>query len=176
MSAASDALGTAMDAAILALSSTDKAVALKCWQAIALPLLNPGAVGVASPTPAWIKVTKAYTDFSAAATNNNITIYTLPAGGVIHAVKTKHSVSFAGGLIATYTISTGIAGNLSKYAVSFDIFQATGALVYQLSTTVSGESQSATTAIKAEAISTGANLNAATGGTVDIWLLVSVAA
>jgi len=175
MSTQSDALGTAMDAAITALSASDQAIALKCWQAIALPIIDPGASGVTTSSPTWKKITKTYADFSTAAPNRNIVIYTLPAGGVIHMVKTKHSVAFSGGAIATYTVSVGITGTLTKYATAFDVFQAVGGTVYQLSSLVGGESQSTNASIRAEAICTGANLNAATTGSVDFWILASVA-
>lgn len=130
---------------------------------------------VNSSVPRWIKVTKSYTDFSTAATTNNIEVYSLPAGGIIHAVKIKHSTPFTGGAISAYTISVGITGTLNKYANAFNVFQAAGGTVFQLSTTVGSEDHGSATSIKAAAASTSANLNAATAGSVDIWLLVSVA-
>ena len=74
--------------------------------------------------PRWIKVTKTYTDLAAASLTNNIEVYSLPAGNVIHATKLKHSASFTGGTIASYTLSVGITGNLVKYLMAFDVFQA----------------------------------------------------
>jgi len=156
---------------------------------ITLALHNPGAneyVGIATApeVPKWVKVTKTYADFSTASTTNTVTVYTLPAGGVVLAVKVKHSASFTGGAITAYSLnSIGVTGATSKYfAAPFSIFQATGATVGKYCTTSSGpaglqdiDSQTATTNVIASVSSTGANLSAATAGSVDVWLLVSVA-
>jgi hypothetical protein len=119
----------------------------------------------------WIKVTKTFSDFSAAAVTNNITIYSLPAKGVIHNVQLVPTVAFSGGLIATYTISVGIAGTLAKYAVATNVF--TGFSLPAISVLPGIESTSGATDIKAAAISTVGNLNAAVAGSIDIYLFVS---
>jgi hypothetical protein len=126
--------------------------------------------------PVWVKITKTFTDFSAAALTSSINGYVLPAGGILHAVKVKHSASFTGGSISAYTVSVGISGNETKYAPVFDVFQATSATAYLLGSTLGGESHTATTNIVFQATSTGGNLDQASQGSVDIWLLVSVAA
>ncbi len=124
--------------------------------------------------PTWLKVgTRSFTDFSAAATTSTITMFSLVPGGVIQAVKIKHSAAFGGGAIATYTVSVGISGTLAKYATAFDVFQAASGTALQLSSTVGTESHTAEVAITATATSSGANLNAATVGTLDVWALVS---
>lgn len=119
----------------------------------------------------WRKYTLAYSAFSTAGLTNSIDLFTLPAGGTILAVKMKHSASFIGGAIATYTISVGITGTLAKYLAAFNVFQATGATVQSHGATIGGESHTASTLIKATATSTGANLSAATAGSVDVWVL-----
>lgn len=123
-------------------------------------------------TAQWKKVTKVYTDFSTAGVTNNIEIYLLPAKGVIHAVLVSPTVAFAGGLIATYTISVGIAGTLAKYAPATNAF--TGFTLPVISVITGIESLSGTTSIKASAISTVGNLSAATAGSVDFYLLISL--
>jgi len=122
-------------------------------------------------TPTWIKITKDYTDFAVAALTNDIEIYTLPAQGVIHAVQVYAPTKFAGGLIATYTISVGIVGNLVKYQAAANVFTAAG--VPAITTTTGVESMTSPTSIRASSISTVGNLNAATDGEVEIYLLVS---
>jgi hypothetical protein len=120
----------------------------------------------------WIKITKTYTDFSTAGLTNTISIYTLPAKGVVHGVQLNPSVAFSGGLIATYTISVGITGNNVKYQAATNVF--TGAsFTVNTSALMFVENIGGTTTINATAISTVGNLNAATAGSVDIWLLVS---
>lgn len=139
---------------------------------IAQPL---GDIGIDLSVPRWRKFTFDYTDLAAAATANDIELYSLPAGGIIHAVKIKHSTAFSGGTLSAYTVSVGIAGNLTKYASAFDVFQAVGNTTFQLSNSFGSENHGAATSIRIEATSVGDDLDNATAGEVDVWLLVSVA-
>jgi hypothetical protein len=122
--------------------------------------------------PKWFKVTKTFADFSAAALVNSISINTLPIKGVIHNIQINPRIVFSGGLIATYTISVGILGTLAKYAIATNVF--TGAALPAISVLPGVESVNSTASILATAISTVGNLDAATQGTVDIWLLLSI--
>lgn len=125
--------------------------------------------------PRWRKYTVDYDDIQEAALTAQATLFQLPAGGVIHAVKIKHSTAFAGTGISAVTASVGVSSDSDKYAVAFDILQATGNEVLQLSTTAGAETHdSGGTAILAEFVSTGANLEELTAGSVDIWVLYSV--
>lgn len=134
-----------------------------------------GAADPLSAFPQWVKVSKTYSDLAAAALSNSITLLTLPAGGVVHAVKLKHSTAFAGGAIATYTVEVGPATDTDKYAPPLDVFQAIGASVYELAGILGGESHTGTTVIQLTARATGANLDQASAGAVDVWVLYSVA-
>lgn len=127
-----------------------------------------------SATPSWIKITKAYTDFSAAALTNDISIYTLPIKGYIHDVKVIPATAFSGGLIAAYTISVGIASSLAKYAVAVNTFTGNTSTNLVHAPIAGLESTSGTTDIRAAAISVTGLLNAATAGSVNIYLLVSI--
>lgn len=135
---------------------------------------SPGVFDL-SGSAGWVKVGSALgpSTFAAAALTNNVNLFTLAAGQVIQGIKIKHSVSFSGGAIASYTVSVGVSGNNAKYASAFDVFQAVAAGAYELSSNFGGEAGA--TQITATATSTGANLNAATAGSVDIWALLSVA-
>lgn len=126
--------------------------------------------------PIWRKYTVAYTDLQTAATTNNGTLFSLGAGEIIHATKTKHSTAFVGASITALTISVGITGTLAKYSAAYDVVPAVSATAYQLSTTIGSESHTAATAIKWAAVATGANLSVLSAGSVDIWVLVSKAA
>lgn len=138
---------------------------------------NPNLLisGSASSIPQWIKITKTYTDFSTAGLTNDIEIYSLPAKGIIHSAIIKHSILFTGGAISTYTASVGITGTLAKYSVAFDIKQAVSDTAFELGTAVvpTLENFGAVTSIRGAVISTVGNLNAATQGSVDFYLLVS---
>lgn len=132
------------------------------------------AVPVAGTYPSWIKITKTYSDLAAASTTNNIEVYSLPASSVIHNVVVKHTVAFAGGGISAYTVSVGITSTLDKYALAFNVFQAVAATTLALALLPGMENiGGSATSIRLAATSTSANLNAATQGSVDVWLLVS---
>lgn len=136
--------------------------------------LDPSAIGA---VPIWVKVGNglSHTAFQTAATTLSITLFTLAAAGLIHAVKIKHSTAFGGGAITAYTLSVGIAGTVAKYATAFDVFQAVSNTAFQTSSVLGSENNGAGTAILVTATSTTANLNASTSGIVDIWALLSKA-
>lgn len=128
-------------------------------------------------SPEWISFTIPYTSIQTAALTNSITLYSMPAKGVIQAVKQKHSTAFTGGAIATCTSSIGISGTLAKYAAAFNIFQAPAdtAAAKQITGTIGIESDVTSTNILLTATSTVANLSALTQGSLTVSLLVSVA-
>lgn len=124
----------------------------------------------------WVKVaTLSFSAFSAAALANSIALFVLPAGGVIHGIKIKHTVAFAGPSISAYSISVGIAGSNAKYASAFDVLQAVASNAFQLSDNFIAEDDVSTTQVTATATSVGANLSAANAGAVNIWALLSTA-
>jgi hypothetical protein len=125
--------------------------------------------------PEWKCVTRDYTYFQAASTTKTSTIFTLPPNGIIHNIKIKHKIAFAGTSISACTVSVGIAGSATKYAHALDILQAVSATAYSIHDGVQSESCSASTAIIATATSTGANLSALSAGVVQFWINWSVA-
>lgn len=135
---------------------------------------DPTQIGA---VPVWVKVGVAlsHVAFQTAGTTNSINLFLLPAGGVIHATKIKHSTAFAGTAITAYTISIGISGTVAKYGSAFDVFQAVSNTAFQVSAVTGSENNGAGTQILATATSTGANLSASTAGVVDIWALLSKA-
>lgn len=128
---------------------------------------------IPTTAPHWIKVTKTYSDFSTGGLTNDVSIYTLASKGYIHDVKIIPSTAFSGGTIAAYTISVGIGGALTKYAIATNTFTGNTTLTTIHTPLVGLESTSATTDIRAQAVAVTGFLNAATAGSVDIYLLVS---
>lgn len=124
-------------------------------------------------SPAWTKYTVTYAQFGAPSFTSDIQLFSLGARQTIHAVVIKHSASFTGGAIATYTLSVGIAGTLAKYASAFNVFQAPGNTVLQSSGGTFTENTGAATSVRVQAVCTGANLLQATAGSADIWVLTS---
>jgi len=124
--------------------------------------------------PTWVKYTKAYSDFSDAGIFKEIALYTLPAAGIVHAVKIKHSTAFSGGGAAVATIEVGLAGNTDNYAAAFDVFQAVAADVFQYTAVNMSENHTATTGITVTLRSDVA-LNTLSAGSVTIYILMSTA-
>ncbi|MDB4312105.1 hypothetical protein N9937_01615 [bacterium] len=128
--------------------------------------------------PRWVKVGDAigFADLSDSATTNDIELFTLPAQGIVHAAKIKHSEAFAGGAVSAMTLSVGITGSLAKYLAAFDVFQAVGDAVYSADDIFGAETHdSGGTSIRLAATSTGADLDALTAGVADVWVLYSAA-
>lgn len=123
--------------------------------------------------PVWIKYTVTAAQLSAAALTNSITLVSLPAGGVVHGVKIKHSAAFTGGLLSAYSVSVGVAGSLDKYASAFDVFQAVSDTTFQITSSFNSENHGAAVNLLVTAVSIGANVSAAAAGSVDIWVLRS---
>ena len=134
---------------------------------------STGAAGV-DGAMSWTKYTKTFTDLSTAGLTNNIELFQLAAKQMIHQVIIKQSTAFAGGVIATYTASVGIVGNLVKYAAAFDVKQAVGATVFGANILTGVESFSGATSIRLSAVSTVGLLSAATGGSMDVWVMKSL--
>ena len=134
----------------------------------------PGGALV-GPVMQWKKFTVAETAFTAAATSESITLFTLAAGELIHAVKIKHSVAFSGGALSAWTVEVGISGDSAKYAAAFDTFQAVAATTFQATSVLGSEDHGSGTIIEITARSAGDDVLDATAGSVDVWVLISKA-
>ncbi len=118
----------------------------------------------------WFKVVLSALDFTAAASSQSLTLFQLPAGGVIEMIKAKHSEAFAGGAISAYTIELGITGTPKKYMSPFDVFSAPAATNHRVSTSGDEESHDELTDILVTGEATGGNVDDAMAGTVEIWV------
>jgi hypothetical protein len=140
----------------------------------------PAVIPIAALTTAggtyqgWLKYTKAYTDFSDAGLFKSIALYTLPIGGIVQAVKTKHSVAFSGGGATTATIEVGLSGFEQKYGPAFNVFQAVANDTFQYCTVGMTENHTATTGILVT-LRASVALNSLAAGSVTLWLLISTA-
>lgn len=137
------------------------------------PLPGSGAPSVnVGDILSWQKFTAAEADFTAAALSEDIELFQLPAGGIIHAVKIKHSTAFSGGGSTSALMSVGIVGNLEKYASLFDVFQAVADDTFQLSDALGSENHGAATSIRLQ-LTANVNVSLFTAGAVDLWVLTS---
>lgn len=132
--------------------------------------------------PAWFRYEVTAASFATAALTNHIELTQLPAGTVVHGWKIKHDEAFAGGAIATYVLSLGIAADLDRYSggTNSNVHDAPAETNYDLGLPDGGlprgESHDLPWSLRVAATATGANLSAATVGHAEIWLLLSVAA
>ena len=121
----------------------------------------------------WFKVVVSALDFTAAAVEESIDLFQLPPGGIIEAIKAKHSEAFAGGAISAYTVEVGSASQTQKYMSAFDVFSAPTSTNHKVSSSGDEESHDAATPIKVTAKSTGGDVGDGTAGTVEIWIKAS---
>jgi len=125
--------------------------------------------------PTWFKFTVEHTDFTAAAVSEAISLYSLPAGGIITGCKLKSTIAFTGTGMTACTMSIGIAGNLESLLPDFDVFQAVANDTFAVQENFDSYNQGAAQTIQINAISTIGLLNATLTGELCIWLLVSEA-
>jgi hypothetical protein len=124
--------------------------------------------------PRWIAIANlTFADFTAAAASQQIPVFNLAPHGIIQGMKIRHTTPFAGGSLSAFTVSVGDLGTVDLFASAFDVFQATGSRVYQLSSNFYAEDNTSPTCLYVNAIATGGNVNAATAGAVNIWALLS---
>lgn len=135
---------------------------------VAVSTLAPAAIGMRRVR----KVTVTHTQLQAADVTSTITLLSLAAKEAITAVTLRHSTAFGGGLLASYTLSVGIAGNLVKYLAAKDVFTAVVDTLSYVGVIASPliESFANATTIQLTAIGVGANLSASLTGAVDVWV------
>lgn len=130
-----------------------------------------GVVTIRSNVIYRTKITLTYADFATAALTNTINLgFTIPAKGIIHMITGQATAAFTGGAISAYSLKVGITGDLDKYIFNQSVF------TLDLDALMAGatmESMSASTVLKVTATSVGANLSAATAGSVSYWIYYS---
>ncbi len=142
----------------------------------------PGG-GVPAPTPTnpsafpfWFKFTVTHTELQAAALQNDIEVYSLPAACVIHGAQLKNTIQFVGTGITDYKTSIGIVGNLESLLPLEDVDIVPANDEYREQLNLNSYNKGAVTSIRINAESVGANLDQSTAGELCVWLQVSKAA
>lgn len=135
--------------------------------------------------PRWVKRSFTYDDFATAATTNEIELWQIPPGGMVHAAVVKHSTAFAGGSIHAYSVSCGKPGGNpgddTNLLTTFNVFQAVSGTTFAYSTGTDSDPPyplfmqnfGTSYSLSIYAACSGGNLDTATQGAVDVWLLVS---
>lgn len=135
--------------------------------------LRTAGIAITAGNETITKYTFDYSDLAAASLTNDIELFELGIKYLVKGVIVKHTTAFSGGAIATYNVNVGISGNLNKYAGPFDVFQAVGDTVFSVNSILSVEDFGSTTSIRLQAVSTGANLDQATQGEVDVYVIAT---
>ena len=136
------------------------------------------SLGVCGPgVPAWLApITITHVQFQTAALTNTSIVYSLPAGGIIHGVKLKHSVTFDGPAITEYWLSLGFAGESQALLIEYDVESTAVANDnFAISQVFDSRNHAAATNVIMTARSVGNLLNTSQQGTAQLWLLVSQA-
>jgi hypothetical protein len=116
--------------------------------------------------------TVTFAQLAAAALVNDIEVYSLPARAVITGIMVKPSIAFGGGALTDYAVSVGLVGNLEFYMPLYSVI-AVGDQVFSQVTIDDMQNYGAATSIRLAAYATGASLNAATAGSLDVWGVLS---
>jgi len=133
-----------------------------------------GKVYVKSWVPRWRKFSFTYENFTAAGLTESIAAFALAAGGVIHKAVLDVTEAWVISGMSTLDLELGIAGTAGKYSNSSHTDgEALGADIYAPGATDGLESMSASTNILLTATSDAGNLNTATAGAVDVYVLYS---
>lgn len=133
-----------------------------------------GGSGQAGITvPAWTKFSVVHTQFQTAGLTQNISLYNMPAGSLIHGVKLKSSIAWAGAGITDYFLSLGFVGALDDLLIEYSMIPAVAGDTFAIAQTFDSRNHGAAVDVRIAARSTGANLSASTAGAADIWLLLS---
>lgn len=132
--------------------------------------------------PRWEKFVIEAADLAAigASTSGAVTVLTLPDNGMVHAVKIRSAVQFAGGSVSALSGTVGVAGTVDKYAAAYDMWAAPGDANFAVTFTAGTEENTlagggAGTAILLTVTATGDNLDALSAGEVHVWVLWSAA-
>lgn len=133
-----------------------------------------GGGGPGTNIPAWTKFSVTHTQLQAAALTNDIQLFSLEPGGIIHGIKLKHSVTFDGPAITDYFLSIGIAGALQDLLNEYDVENnAVANDNFALASLLESYNHAVAASIRIAARSVGANLSTSTQGQADIWVLLS---
>lgn len=124
-----------------------------------------------SPGTTWKKYTFNNSDLAVADTFKQVMLFSLPAKAIIRAIVVHHTTPFTGGSISDYTVKVGISTDFVKYASTWSVFpSSSGTYFYQLFHADEIESMTAATTIFLTAESAGDFLNAATQGSVNVYV------
>jgi len=132
--------------------------------------VNANELALKTAAPLWQKYTIPYTSFSGlgATISSNVLICSIGAAEIIDAFVLKTSTLFTGTSITAAVMRIGKTGADAQYTDDFDVKQATGSSVKQITNAIACE-QSSTSLILTLSL-TGGLLSQLSQGSVDVWI------
>ena len=129
--------------------------------------------GVLSHLPRCKTYSVSENDLTAAAATQDLTLFQLPARGVMTGVTIKHSTPFGGGTLTGMSVSVGDSSDPSVSAPAFDVFQAASDTTFADSALFKSTTFAASDVL-ARFTATGDDVGNATVGVVDVTACVAV--
>lgn len=123
-------------------------------------------------TPCFLKKSFTYSDFIYAGTKNTINLDYLLPNTIIKDIYLKHSTSFTGGTIATYTISIGDYSDPNLFVNNFDVMSTVAEDNFILVSLNKVIYETAGKVITITARSTTDTLDHGAAGALDVYLLI----
>ncbi len=87
-------------------------------------VVSANKLAMAAGVPRWRKFAVTHAQFQASLYTNDFELVSLEPGGIVHAVKVKHSTAFAGSGFSAYTLSVGFGDRLDGLFGAFDVMAA----------------------------------------------------
>ena len=129
--------------------------------------------GILSHLPRCKTYQVVQSELTAAAATEDITLFQVPARGVMSGVTIKHETPFTGGTLTGMTVSVGDSSGATAYAPAFDIFQAASDTAFSDSAVFKSTTFAARDVL-ARFFATGDTVQNAAAGAVDITACFAV--
>lgn len=129
------------------------------------------ADNVTSPNASspYLKTTMTFAQFTALSLSQSVAAFSLPAGNILTGLIIKHSTPFTGSSITAVLAEIGTTGSPDQFIGDYNVFQSASDTVFDNTVTGFIGSFINPTSIFLTLTATGANLNALSTGSVDIY-------
>ena len=132
---------------------------------------NAAASAANAAANSWEKITIGFAALQTAALTNTIELTSLLAKGVIEMIIVKSATAFVGASITNLNVEIGLASDADKFMGAYDALAAVGDTNRAAGQFFDGpESFASATSIKLKATAVGANLDALSAGSLEVWV------
>ena len=132
---------------------------------------NAAASAANAAANSWETITIGFAALQTAALTNTIELTSLLAKGVIEMIIVKSATAFVGASITNLNVEIGLASDADKFMGAYDALAAVGDTNRAPGQFFDGpESFASATSIKLKATAVGANLDALSAGSLEVWV------